>query len=105
MQTARDGAVRGNNKTTTTFAGDLNDWRLWSEKDVSNWIKTKLTQSRKDPNKIQQFINEFDEHDINGDVLQIFKFDENEFKAFQALFDNQSFGFWSTIRQSINELK
>ena len=86
------------------------DWSNWTQEKVSEWIEGILATNDFDVNEIEDFMNEFKKHKINGQVLQRFADDSSVLKDFLDVYKSQSqslvpFGFWLAITDEIKALK
>ena len=46
------------------------NWNVWDENDISEWIRSELVNAKFSEDKISQFMIEFDQIDMTGNVLQ-----------------------------------
>ena len=54
---------------------------------------------------VDTFINEFNKHRVDGQIIRLFKNDEKSFEKFENKFVNNSFTIWLIVSNSINNLQ
>ena len=79
----------------------------WSQKQVSNWVRSVLTKNEFDSKVIDAFIQQFNKKFINGKVLLKMKQKSELVDSLILQFskENQGFGIWIVIKSAIDDLK
>ena len=83
-------------------------WRSWTCDQVSDWIEQLLMNDQRLVDEdyiVDTFINEFNKHRVDGQIIQLFKNDAKAFEKFENKFVNNSFTIWLIVTKSINDLK
>ena len=89
---------------TATLPESVENWNEWTEGEVSLWIESKLVEKKKNTDRIESFMNEFNLHDIDGEMIKLFKNKNGQFMEFKNEFNDKSFGIWSVVKQSLDSL-
>ena len=100
-----EGDNQDNQVKDTNINLDESNYENWTEEQVLQWLKKKLTEKTISSDKIKSFISEFRKQAISGSVLKELR-DENNLKQLQSVFsgENQAFGIWMVIKTSVNNL-
>ena len=106
MEGNNDEMEGNNNGATDTNAINEKNYMNWSQMEVLNWVKMNLENNGIDDNKMNRFLNEFNEKHITGSMLVKFKNDENLLNTFINGFTelNQTFGIWMILKSSIGNV-
>ena len=84
-----------------------NDYRIWTQTDVLNWIKMRLIEKNISGDVIDSFLKEFETKCVSGAMLDDFGADKHLLNDLKRDFSpqNQAFGVWMVITQSIKQLR
>lgn len=83
---------------------DINVWQKWKVDDVIKWIKFELKDSNVDNEMIESFCNEMKQHQISGNLLNLFQKNDQMYQEFKNSFKIKSFGIWAVVAVSIANL-
>ena len=84
------------------------NWAEWTCEEVSSWIEAILVTNEFNENKIEDFMNEFNLHFVNGKLLKQFHNNESVLSDFHDSLKSQSvipFSFWMAIKYEIENLQ
>ena len=82
---------------------DENGWWLWSQQQVSKWISNILTKSGFDDDKIEHFMDKFNQHLVNGQVLKNIQGNTADLNQLFSIL-GVPFSMWLPVRNAINSL-